>query len=205
MGFKQVSIEDVFKSRLMLWQYSELSGDVRELVNYTVLGSLKQNNELRVKGMLKYKVIKPKKQSLWLLSWNDIIELRMAIVDENMFEVFKIVFGINEKQFVKLEMFNAFAVYRWVSDQVSEMIKIEFQELTNEMSDEEKNAGAEELQEFGYSLTLDVLTKGDLLKSDEWLKLAYAKIFRKLCIDKKRYDINKTLQENASRKYKRNS
>jgi len=205
MGFKQVSVKDVFKSRLMLSQYPALPSDVREFVNYTVLGSLKLNNELRVNGLFKHKVIKPKKDNLWFLSWSDIIELRMAIVDENMFEVFKIVFGINEKDFVRLEMFNAFAVYGWAAKQVAEMIKIEFQELSNDLTEEEKNAGAEELQEFGYSLTLDVLTKGDLLKSDEWLKIAYAKIFRKLCIDKKRYDINKTLQENASRKLKRNN
>lgn len=205
MGFKQVSIDDVFKSRLMLSQYSGLSGDVREFINYTVLGSLKQNNELRVNGLFKYKVIKPKKDNLWFLSWSDIIELRMAIVDENMLEVFKIVFEITEKDFIRLEMFNAFAVYQWVCTQVSDMIRIEFQELENELSDEEKEAGAEQLQELGYSVTLDALTKGDLLKSDDWLKLAYAKIFRKLCIDKKRYDINKTLQENASRKSKRNS
>lgn len=205
MGIKQVSINNVFNSRLMLSQYPALSKDVQEFVNYTVLGSLKANNELRVNGLFKYKVIKPKKDNLWFLSWSNIIELRMAIVDENMFEVFKIVFGINEKDFIRLEMFNAFAVYQWVSNQVTDMIKIEFQELTNELSDEEKDAGAEDLQEFGYSLTLDVLTKGNLLKSDAWLNIAYAKIFRKLCIDKKRYDINKTLQENASRKSKRNS
>lgn len=205
MGFKQISVNNVFTSRIMLCQSSGLSTEVRDFVNYTVLHSLKPNNELRVNGLFGFKVIKPKKDNLWFLSWSNIIELRMAIVDENMLEVFKIVFGINEKEFLRLEMFNAFAVYRWVSLQVSEMIKIEFQELTNELSDDEKEAGAEELQEFGYSLTLDVLTKGNLLKSDDWLNLAYAKIFRKLCIDKKRYDINKTLQENASRKAKRNS
>ncbi|TDO68837.1 hypothetical protein EV143_11821 [Flavobacterium chryseum] len=189
----------------MLSQYPALPSDVRDFVNYTVLGSLKSNNQLRVNGLFNHKVIKPKKDNLWFLSWSDIIELRMAIVDENMFEVFKIVFGIDQKDFVRLEMFNAFAVYQWVSSQLTDMIKIEFQELSNDLTDEEKEAGAEELQEFGYSLTLDVLTKGDLLKSDDWLSLAYAKIFRKLCIDKKRYDINKTLQENASRKSKRNS
>lgn len=205
MGIKQVSVKDVFKSRLMLSQYPALPSDVRDFVNYTVLGSLKSNNQLRVNGLFNHKVIKPKKDNLWFLSWSDIIELRMAIVDENMFEVFKIVFGIDQKDFVRLEMFNAFAVYQWVSSQLTDMIKIEFQELSNDLTDEEKEAGAEELQEFGYSLTLDVLTKGDLLKSDDWLSLAYAKIFRKLCIDKKRYDINKTLQENASRKSKRNS
>ncbi|WP_194141091.1 hypothetical protein [Flavobacterium hungaricum] len=205
MGYKQVSIDKVFSSRLMLTQYSGLSKEVRDFVNYTVLDCLKLNSQLRLRGVFKSKVVKPKQDNFWFLSWSDIIELRMAIVDENMFEVFKIVFGITEKDFIKLEMFNAFAVYGWIAKQVSEMIKIEFQELSNDLTDEEKNAGAEELQEFGYSLTLDVLTKGDLLKSDDWLRIAYAKIFRKLCIDKKRYDINKTLQENASRKLKRDS
>jgi len=202
MGNQQNSIA-LFKNRLKLSDYSALTLESKEVVDYTISESLKSNSIIRLYGGLITK--KPKKDNLWFLPWSDIIELKMAIAEENIFEVLKIVFDIDKKEFSRLEMFNAFSVYKWVAEQCAEIIKIEIQELASEMSDEEKEAGAEELQEFGYSLVLDGMTKGNLLDYDKWLKLPYVKVFRKMCMDKKRYDINKTMQENASRKSKRNS
>jgi hypothetical protein len=204
MGFKQNSIT-IFKNRLKLSDYSTLTIEAKEVIDYTIAESLKANSLLRLGGFLKSNVIKPKKDNLWFLSWSDIIELRIAIAEENIFKTIKIVFAIDENEFSKLEMFNAFSVYKWIAGQYAEIVKIELQELSGEMSDEEKAAGAEELQEFGYSLPLDGIAKGDLLKYDEYLKLPYVKVFRKMCMDKKRYDINKTMQENASRKSKGSS
>lgn len=202
MGSKQNSIT-LFKNKLKLSDYSALTSESKEVIDYTIAESLKPNSILRIYGA--FKVKKPKKENLWFLSWSDIIELRIAIADENIFETLKIVFDINEKEFSRLELFNAFSVYKWVVQQYVKILNIEIQELSSEMSDEEKEAGAEELQEFGYSLILDSIAKGDLLKYDDYLKLPYAKVFRKMCMDKKRYDINKTMQENASRKSKVNS
>ena len=202
MGSKQNSIT-LFKNRLKLSDYSSLPLESKEVIDYTIAESLKANSIIRLYGGLITK--KPKKNDLWFLSWSDIIELKIAIADENIFEVFRIVFGITEKEFSRLEMFNAFSAYKWVAEKIVEIINIEVQELASEMSDEEKEAGAEELQEFGYSLALDGMAKGDLLKYDAYLKLPYVKVFRKMCMDKKRYDINKTLQENARRKSERNS
>jgi hypothetical protein len=204
MGSKQNSI-NLFKNRPKLSDYYSLSLESKEVIDYTIAESLKVNSLLRLNGLLKSNIVKPKKDNLWFLSWSDIIELRIAIAEENIFETIKIVFGIDQKEFSRLEMFNAFSVYKWIAGQYAEIVKIELQELSGEMSDEEKAAGAEELQEFGYSLTLDGIAKGDLLKYDEYLKLPYVKVFRKMCMDKKRYDINKTMQENASRKSKGNS
>ena len=202
MGIKQDSLK-LFKSKLKLSDYASLNIDSRQIVDYTIAKSLKPNSIIRLYGGLITK--KPKKDNLWFLSWSDIIELKMAIVEENIFEVLKIVFAIDKKEFAKLEMFNAFSAYKWIAEQCAEIVKIEVQELSSEMSDEEKEAGAEELQEFGYSLALDGMANGDLLKYDAYLKLPYVKVFRKMCMDKKRYDINKTLQENARRKSKSNS
>jgi hypothetical protein len=202
MGSQQNSIT-LFKNRLKLSDYFSLPLESKEVIDYTVSESLRPNSIIRLYGGLITK--KPKKENLWFLSWSDIIELKIAIAGENIFEVFKIVFGLNEKEFSRLEMFNAFSAYKWVAEKIVEIMNIEIQELSSEMSDEEKEAGAEELQEFGYSLILDSMTKGNLLVNDDWLKLPYVKVFRKMCMDKKRYDINKTMQENASRKSKRNS
>ena len=202
MGIKQDSLK-LFKSKLKLSDYSSLNIDSRQIVDYTVAKSLKANPVIRLYGGLITK--KPKKNDLWFLSWSEIIELKIAITEENIFEVFRIVFDLNEKEFSRLEMFNAFSAYKWVTQKAVEIMTLEVQELSSEMSDEEKEAGAEELQEFGYSLALDGMANGDLLKYDAYLKLPYVKVFRKMCMDKKRYDINKTLQENARRKSKTNS
>ena len=202
MGSQQNSLT-LFKKRLKLSDYSALTLESKEIIDYTIAESLKPNSIIRLYGGLITK--KPKKDNLWFLSWSDIIELKIAITEENIFEVFRIVFDLNEKEFSRLEMFNAFSAYKWVTQKAVEIMTIEDQELSSEMSDEEKEAGAEELQEFGYSLALDGMANGDLLKYDAYLKLPYVKVFRKMCMDKKRYDINKTLQENARRKSKTNS
>ena len=202
MGSQQNSLT-LFKKRLKLSDYSALTLESKEIIDYTIAESLKPNSIIRLYGGLITK--KPKKNDLWFLSWSEIIELKIAITEENIFEVFRIVFDLNEKEFSRLEMFNAFSAYKWVTQKAVEIMTIEDQELSSEMSDEEKEAGAEELQEFGYSLALDGMANGDLLKYDAYLKLPYVKVFRKMCMDKKRYDINKTLQENARRKSKTNS
>ena len=202
MGSQQNSLT-LFKKRLKLSDYSALTLESKEIIDYTIAESLKPNSIIRLYGGLITK--KPKKDNLWFLSWSEIIELKIAITEENIFEVFRIVFDLNEKEFSRLEMFNAFSAYKWVTQKAVEIMTLEVQELSSEMSDEEKEAGAEELQEFGYSLALDGMANGDLLKYDAYLKLPYVKVFRKMCMDKKRYDINKTLQENARRKSKSNS
>lgn len=203
MGFKSHSIENVLNNRPRLIEYSSLSIEVKELVDFTVQESLKPNPELRLKSVLT-KIVKPKQMNLWFLSWSDIIELRMAVSEKKMFEVLNIVFDINENDFARLDLFNAFSVYKWIIEQFKAIVEIELQELSSEPTPEEIEAGIEELQEFGYSVALDGIAKGDLLKYDDYLKLPYVKIFRKMCMDKKRHDINKQMQENASTKSKRN-
>jgi hypothetical protein len=180
----------------MLVEYPLLPQEAKEIVDYTIKETLRGNPELRIKG----KVIKPKQMNFWSLTWSDIILLRLAITDQNMLDVLSIVFQIGEKEFMKLELFNAYAAYIWVVNQFKAIIDAEIEQLASELSDEEKDAGAEDLQEFGYTVALDGLTKGDLLKYDDYLMLPYSKVFRKMCLDKTKYDINKQLQENASRK-----
>lgn len=204
MGFKSHSIENVLSNRPRLIDYASLDNEVKELVDFTVQENLKPNPELRLKSVLT-KTVKPKQMNLWFLSWSDIIELRIAVSEQNMFEVLNIVFGINDKDFARLDLFNAFSAYKWIVEQFKAIVEIELQELSSELTEEEKEAGVEELQEFGYSVMLDGIAKGDLLKYDDYLKLPYVKIFRKMCLDKKRHDINKQMQENASTKSKRNS
>jgi hypothetical protein len=204
MGRFKFDIKDLFKKRLMLTDYPNLSHDAKELVDYTIKKSLKCNSVLRVRGF-RTKYLKPKKANLWFISWSERIELGMAVDENDIFEILKIIYGINEKQFVRLELYNAFAVHKWIIEELKLIVQSEMNELHSEPTEEEKEAGVEELQQFSYYNSLDSFTNGNILIQEEWLKLPYSKIFRKMCLDKIRHDINLTMRENANRKANRNN
>lgn len=202
MGFKSHSIKNIFNSKIKISQYPSLSGDTKEMVDFTIKENLLSNQNLRISNR---STVQPKTNNFWYMKWSDIIELRMAVSEHKMFDAMNIVFGISEKQYMNLELFNAFAVYNWIIQKFKEIIDAEVEQLSFENTVEELEAGAKDLEKFGYSVALDGIAKGDLLKYDEYLNLPYSKIFRKMCLDKTRYEINKNLQENASRKTQTNS
>lgn len=205
MGFKSHSIDNIFTDRPSVMQYNFLQPEVRELIDYTVQESLKPNPVIRVRRMLRSKNVAAKTNSFWQLPWSDLVLVREAIQEKNMFEVFKILYGLNECQFLNLDVFNAFAAYKWVMENLKEISDIELQELGSDIDQDMKDAGADRLQEFGYSVAVDSLAQGDMLKYNDILKKPYAVVFRKMCLDKVNYEIRKQYQENVSRKNKRNS
>lgn len=205
MGFFKFDVKDVFQKRLLLWQYEFLTPEAKELVDYTIKENIKCNEQLRVYSFWKTKTLLPLKKDLWSLTWNDRIELGLSIQENDFFSILRIVYGVNEKQYKKLELFNAFSVQKYIIEEFKQMLDIENSELEHEYTDEEKDAGIERLQEFSYYNTLDSLTNGNILVQEQWLQLPYKKIFRKMCLDKTRYEINENLKENAKRNAKRDS
>lgn len=201
MGFKSYNIDKVFSRKIRMYEYNILPDDVRTLVNYTVANNLKLNPVLR----LGRKNIEPKGETLWFLTWDSIIQLRSALVENDLIKSIELVYGLNSKQFAQLEIFNVYAAYLWIAIEFKKMMETEIEQLSFELDEDEKNAGAEDLQDFGYAVALDGLAGGDILKYDEYLRLPYAKVFRKLCMDKTRYEINKNMQKNASRNFRTNS
>ncbi|MEC4050655.1 hypothetical protein OX284_014545 [Flavobacterium sp. SUN046] len=188
----------------MVFEYSLLPLDVKEVVDYTLKENLKANPVLRLKRIMK-KTLEPEYSDLWSYTWSDIISLRASITDENLYDVLNIVYGISENDFATLDLFNAYAAYKWVVEQFKEIVELEIEKLSSDHSELEIESGAEDLQDFGYYVALDGLTKGDLDKNDSYLMKPYSMIFRKLCLDKKRYEITKTINENASRSIQNNS
>ena len=201
MGFKSYNIDTVFSRKIKMYEYNIIPNDVRTLINYTIANNLKPNPVLR----LGRKNIQPKGETLWYLSWDAIIQLRSALVDNDLVKSIELVYGLNKKQFTQLEIFNAYAAYLWIVIEFKNMIETEIEQLSFELDEDEKNAGTEDLQDFGYAVALDGLAGGDILKYDQYLRLPYTKVFRKLCMDKTRYEINKNMQKNASRNIRTNS
>ncbi|WP_228853258.1 hypothetical protein [Aegicerativicinus sediminis] len=185
--------------KLRIKDYPFLDDQTREYVDYIIQNSLRANPILRVGR----KKVKPKQMDFWKLSWSDIILLRVYVGDKDIKAVNELVYGTSEKDFLKLQLLNSSACYKWVVDQLNHIAEIEKQELGDSVNNDLKEAGIDRLNEFGYSATLDELAKGNLLIYDQWLELPYMKIFRKLCLNKVKGEIQKNHNEIVSRKTKR--
>lgn len=194
------TVDNIFTNRPMMADYPTLPADVRELVDYTIKESIRPNPALRVpKGRLFGRTytspVNPKAESLWKLSWGDLIQVRMALQENDLLEIMRLMYGITARTFAMLDLFNVFACYRWVTNELIEIGKIEVQELASELTSDEKLAGADELQRFGVDLAIDALTQGDMTKEDAYLAMDYDRIFKKMCMNKVRGDVNKRLAE----------
>ena len=192
-------------TNISIKDYQLLDFESKELIDFTIKENLKSNSILRLKKLIGIKEIIPKQSSLWNLTWSDIIELRESIKDQNLFEPLALMYGINENQFFKLSVFNAFSTYKWIVEQLKEISDLEKQELGHEITQEEKDAGVEALQDFGYIVAVDGLAIGNILKHKQILQLNYSIVFRKMCLEKVTNEIKKQYQENVSRKNQRNS
>ena len=205
MGKQQFEIETVLFKRPSIYHYMTLTPEVKSLVDYTIKENLNPNPVLVQKVFFIKKTIKPKTQNLWTLSWSDIIELKKSIQEKDILSFLKIMYKVDEKQFMMLDTFNCFAAYKWFVDRMEEIYNAELERLHEEPEDDFEGTGVEELSEYDYVPALDYLAKGDLTKYDEYLKMPYAKVFRKMAMDKVIREINKKYQKNVSRRTQKHS
>ncbi len=196
MGKKQIGIDTVFKKSLKVRDYTTLTQDAKEVVDYAIQHALKSCRFLRVK----HKKTAPIFKDVFELEWEQIIELREYIKAKDVFNILRIVYRINEKQFLNLGLYNCFAAHKFVLGEFAELARIESEELSVDLTTGQKNAGAEKLNRFGYYNNLDFLAGGDILKYNEILKKSYSIIFRKLALEKTKNEIEINYINNVSRK-----
>lgn len=176
--------------------YGSITGESKELVDYTIKFSLRENPILR-RGR---KNLKPKEFDFWRLLWNDIVLLRHYLDIKDVKAVHKLVYGITDKDFLNLNLMNCSACYKWVASKINEINEIEKAELGHQTTAEENGAGVERLNEFGYSVALYQFRGTDISKDKGLLNTQYAKIFKELCMYKTVRDIQEQNRKNASRK-----
>lgn len=201
MGFKPYRLirEWFLKKNVRIRDYESLGTEDREFVDYTIKNSLRPNPRLRIGR----KKVRPKHFDLWAISWSDLILTRKYLGDNEIKELLKLHYGLKEKEFLLLNMFNAFAVYKWIAERVKEINDVEKAELDDEPTDDEKEAGVQELERYDYAVALDSLSKGQVWKEEELLQMPYSVIFRKLCLNRDKAEIQRKYQEIVSRKAKR--
>ncbi len=176
MGKQQDSI-DILKPRT-IQEYSLLKGEEKELVDNLIKDGLKPNSVLRLNEI----ELKPKQDDLWLLEWGDLEVLRSLIREQKMFESIKFLYDVKDKGLLKLDVFNVFAVYKWITESISQIQADELEKLGYEPTAKEKNAGIEMFEEFEYYNSLHALTNGLPHLEDSVMKIPYQSIFRNLCM-----------------------
>lgn len=193
------SLDKLLLSRPRMYQYLDMEPDAKDFIDDVIKNYVKENPVLRTRKWFLKKNVGPKEVDFWNLSWKDIVMIRIAFNESNLFDVMNIVYGINQKQFLKLEILNVFACYKFITEQMKMIETAEEERLSSDMKDEDKEVGAEELLEYGYYNSLRAVCP-DLLKQEEYLKLPYSIIFRELAISTLINNINIKKQENAARK-----
>lgn len=194
MGIQSINVENLFTRVPKMADYPHLSDEVRELIDYTVENNLKENKELRIRSYFRTRIIKPTQDDFWFMSWNDIIMLKGAIHAGRIYDVFKIVYKISEKQFNALNVFNCFAAYNYIVEKIKSIMKAEKNNLSGKYTQQEIDAGIEDLERFGISLAIDAVAKGDILQYEAVVAKPYAVIFKKLCQDHTINQIQKRLK-----------
>lgn len=197
------SLDKLLLSRPKVDDYLSMHIDEKDFIDEVVKNYVKSNPFLRTRRRFRIHNLEPKEMDFWNLTWNDIVMIRHGFSTNNMLDVFKCVYNINEKQFLKLEILNAFAVYKFMTEQMNKIEAAEHERLSSDMKEDDKEAGAEDLLEYGYYNSLRAVCP-NLLEQKDYLKLPYSMIFRELAISKLISDINTNKQENAARKNKRN-
>lgn len=197
MGKVKYTIDSIFDKRPKVKDFTLLDEELQEYIKVIIP---KANPVLRIKR----KQVSPRINDFWSLKWIELIEIRHDYENEDLLSIFKNLYGVTEKQLLKLDIFNYFSCIKWITDQLENIAESEKENLNYESSEEEKEAGSEEFEKYDYYVTLDGLTNGDSTKEEFYLNKSYEYIFRKLCLLNDKRMFNDKMQEIVSRKNKRN-
>lgn len=189
----------ILLSRPTMQMYALMKDEQKEVIEYAIKEFIKPNPVLRFRTLFRTKFINPKVTDFWNLAWEDLILLRKAITNDDIVSVMDLIYGLPEKKFFKLEVLNVFSSYKWITDQLILISNAEKERLHSELTDEEKEAGAEELMEYEYYTSLRALCP-DLTEQKKYLKLPYKIVFRELACAKLINEINKKYNVITSRK-----
>lgn len=199
MGKFANSIDKLLFSRKRMFEFEKFSDEEKQIVEHMVKNYVKPNPILRKYKYFMILKVKPKQDNFWNFTWEEILMLRNSFKKENMYETFRVVYGVTEKEFMMLEIFNVFSALKFITDQLEVLRAAEEERLHSELTPEEIEAGAEELQEYDYYNSLKAM-EPDLQKHNGLLKLPYSIIFRDMAHTKLLNDIKKNYDGIIARK-----
>lgn len=199
MGKFENNLKDVILSRPRMFEFANLDENIRNEFQSIFENYSKANPVLRVRKFFRWRNVSPKKNNFWNLSWEDLLMIRKAMRNNDLFKLMNLVYGVNEKQFLNLEVLNVFSTMKWITEQLTIIHNAEEERLKSDLSDDDKEAGAEQLSEYDYYNNVRALSE-NLLEHEKLLKLPYSIVFREMAYQKLINDINKKKNEIVARK-----
>ena len=192
----EISIEKYYEIKSSSKNRSDIDS-----IDAIIKDGLAINSKIRIGS----KELGPKYSSLWEMPWDDKIELEHFIKSADMVSVLMKLYPINGNQFLKLNVFNCFACFKWIQDQLTQIAKIEERELASDPSTQDLDSGIENLSRFGHLPSLEAICKTFNVIEDEVMKWPYQKVFMRLAYLKTKADIQQNLMNNAKRNAGKNS
>lgn len=178
-------------------EFTELDDYTQNLYNYTARYSRKLNQPLDLFGI----------GDFTKLTFGQIKDLQYTfekgIYYQDLFNFVIEVKGIKLDKIVNKTFFHICKFRRFVEMELDKIQQLE-SNLNFEASTIDRNAGIEELNQFGVMLQIDKLAGGDITKYDNIRALPYDICFAKLLMDKKtdeyKANINKIMLSNNKNK-----
>ena len=175
--------------KITLEKFIKLSAQDKEIVNFVLEDALKENYILRIGKRQIYPC------DLWRVSYADMIFLKDNINDNGFIDCINIVYGTTLYQIYKANIYNVFAVLKYITKKLQEIIDLEKQEFESQQDKDEEKAGINMFDRYGYYNELRSLTGGDRTKDKFYLDMPYIDIFMELTYKSKLIKFEKKLSE----------
>lgn len=95
-----------------------------------------------------------------------------------------------DEQFFSCSVFDVFAAYAWIVEEVQNLYEVEKQKLFKKPTNKQISAGIEEFEQLDDIPVIDLLAGGDVSKWDDVLELPYGQVLRKMLLNKIQGDYN---------------
>lgn len=159
--------------------------------------SPKKMISLNYKGQ--YFTIKPKVNDLFFLQWKWIIKIKKSLTESNLKavkELIQAVFPIStDEQFYNCSIFDVFAAYTWVVEEVEKIYQAEKMKLYKKPTQKQIAAGIEDFDQLDDVPVVDSIAGGDIRKWNEVLELPYGQVLRKMLLNKIQNEYNERLSK----------
>lgn len=100
-----------------------------------------------------------------------------------------------EEQFYSCSVFDVFAAYAWIVEEVKNLYEVEKQKLFKKPTQKQIAAGIEEFDQLDDIPVIDALAGGDVRRWNEILELPYGQVLRKLLLNKIQNEYNERLSK----------
>ena len=164
-----------------------------------VLTNVNPKRNISSKYRDKYFQWKPRVNDLFELEYKWVIKVKESQNDTSLRDVMNVLMGIydlrTEEQFYSCSVFDVFAAYAWIVEELTTLYEVEKQKLYKKPTQKQISAGIEEFDQLDDIPAIDALAGGDITQWDKILELPYGQVLRKFLLNKIQNEYNERLSK----------